>query len=228
MILPPKFANDVPFGISYCVSKKSLANMPWAVEFAESHEASLIQFHALGATGRGQSLSHISLDKTEKTRAYLIALLLKKSKRTAIQIDLVATEQIRRQRNDYELLNFEVAHNKLLSDLVNPLIINELGDVLPFSYGINPSFKISSINYGLLSSIEEYKNKRWKRVKSLIDYSINSIESSQEEYLDWFQYVVDNSYKKLAISASSMMASRLLKSHHSITYSETRIKQIDD
>jgi Fe-coproporphyrin III synthase len=189
------FAMGVPYGISYCVSRQSLTDMPWAVEFAAAKGAALVQFHPFAATGRGRRLvDRLGLDAADKARAYVLATLLETREGPRIQIDLAPIEAVLAQRSDYAVLGFTDARDMLLSDLINPLVIDEKGRVLPLSYGIDPQLKLGRIDSNLPTLIAHYKAEGWHDIRALLDAAFTRLDTNDEHFIDWFHHVVETSY----------------------------------
>ena len=182
----------VRFGIAFCVSQKSLTDMLWAAEFAETKGASLIQYHPFASIGRGHMLSEsMTLNESDKARAYVIAALLDISNKTAIQLDLTPVDVARTRRNDYALLKKNHSGRPLLSDLVNPLIVDELGSLTPLAYGISPRFTFGRIGDDIEAYIANYKRDGWRDLYTLLDTSFESLGASGERFVDWFYHIVE-------------------------------------
>ena len=183
------------FGISYCVSRESLADMPWAVEFAAAKGAALVQFHPFAATGRGrQHAARLSLNEADKARAYIVAALLDTGEGPAIQLDLAPVEAACARRSDYAILTLKDTRTALLSDLVNPLIIDELGRVLPLSYGINPRFALGHLGPNLAALVTRYKAEGWRDLYNLLDAAFDLLGVRSKNFVDWFYHVVETSH----------------------------------
>jgi Fe-coproporphyrin III synthase len=188
-------AMGVRYGVAYCVSRESLADMPWAVELAEAKGATLVQFHPFAATGRGRRLANrLSLSEADKARAYFIAALLDTGDGPKIHIDLAPVEAARAQRNDYTVLILGDATDMRLSDLINPLIIDEKGSVLPLSYGINERLALGRLGPDLPKLVASYKEKGWRDLCVLLDASFAVLGTHGENFVDWFYHVVETSH----------------------------------
>jgi Fe-coproporphyrin III synthase len=188
-------SKDVRFGIAYCVSRESLSDMPWAVEFAKVKGAGLVQFHPFAPIGRGRWLSdRLSLSETDKARAYVIAALLDTGKEPVIQIDLAPIGVVCERRADYSVLQLEDASKVLLSDLVNPLIVEETGLVSPLSYGIDHQFAIGMLGIDFTKLIANYKEVRWRELRTLLEKAFTRLGMNGENFVDWFYHVVNTSY----------------------------------
>lgn len=189
-------AMGVKYGVAYCVSRESLADMPWAVEFAKAKGAAFIQFHPFSDTGRGRRLANrLGLNEADKARAYFIASLLDMEESQAIHIDLAPVEVVRSLRNDCNVLVLEDANNRLLSDLINPLIIDEKGLVLPLSYGINERLALGRLGPNFPELVARYKEKGWRELCVLLDASFALLGVHGERFVDWFYHVVKTSYQ---------------------------------
>jgi pyruvate-formate lyase-activating enzyme len=188
---------DVQFGIAYCVSRESLADMPWAVEFAAEKGAGLVQFHPFAATGRGRLFAQrLNLNESEKARAYVIAALLETDEDPKIQLDLVPVAAAGTRRDDYAALSADDADSLLLSDLVNPLIIDEAGVLLPLCYGINQRLAVGNIGPNLPTSIAEFKEHGRYDLRTLVDTAFDRLGMHGERYTDWFYHLVVTSQLK--------------------------------
>lgn len=189
-------ALNVQYGISYCVSRKSLPDMPWAVEFARAKGAVLVQFHPFAALGRGRHFNnYLSLTESEKARAYVIAALLDMDQNPVIQLDLAPVEASRLRRNDYAILTLNDACSIPLSDLVNPLIIDEMGHILPLCYGIAPHYMLGQIGPDLTLLIGRYKSKGWHDLGRLLNATFEGLGLHGENFVDWFYQIVEISYE---------------------------------
>lgn len=183
------------FGIAYGVSRESISGMPWVNNFAQEKGAALVQFHPFASTGRGQQLGdRLSLRETDKARAYLIAALLDMGNEPAIQLDIAPVSIAQSRRQDYEILRLEHATHTSLSSLMNPLIIDERGLLLPLSYGIHPKLALGSLDSNIADLISLYKEGEWKDLRTLLEMSFSALDSHKEKFVDWFFHIVETSY----------------------------------
>ena len=111
-------AAGVRFGLAYGLSRPSLCDMPWAVDFAAAKGASLVQFHPFAPIGRGRTAAaHYALDAADKARAYVLAALLESANGPQIQLDLVPAAVARSRRSDYAALTVDEAQTTPLAAL---------------------------------------------------------------------------------------------------------------
>lgn len=196
---------DVKYGIAFCVSRESLADMPWAVEFAKEKGAQLVQFHPFAATGRGKRLANrLGLSDGDMARAYVIASLLEGDDLT-IQLDLAPVEIARAQRDTYTVLTAEDPDSRLLSDLVNPLIIDEYGHVFPLCYGISRRLEIGQLGPGFTTSIARYRMSGGHHdLQELLDGAFSRLGEHGEQYTDWFFHLVQTSLLESPVASRTL------------------------
>ncbi|MBX3063574.1 MAG: radical SAM protein [Anaerolineae bacterium] len=196
-------ALKLQFGFSYCVSRKSLADMPWAYEFAASAGAKLLQFHPFAATGRGSQMAEDNtLSSADFARLYVLSKLLEAHKQLAVQLDIAPVELIRDLRGDYLVLSADYVSDLSLGDMVSPLVIDETGMMYPFSYGIDPRLAIAKVDANLRAAIMAYKVAGWHRLRLLLDRAFAALDSYNGEFIDWFYHLVETS-RTLDFSLSS-------------------------
>ncbi len=182
------------YGLSFCISKRSLADMPWAFDYGQANQVSLLQFHPFAATGRGRSMAQqLSLSQEEMARAYVISKLLEAQGGSLIQLDIAPVAAARARRSDYMMLSEEVSDH-LLSDLVSPLVIEETGRIIPFSYGISPDLAIGNLGPDLSASIEEYKAIGWHKLRDVLNLAFQTLDSYDGDFIDWFYHIVRASF----------------------------------
>ncbi len=186
---------EVAFGIAFCVSHLSINDIPWIVDYAEEHNASLLQLHPFASTGRGTQMNKLlGLDGDDMVRTYVVASLLENASDIPIQLDLLPIDQIRKNRARYKVLERQSTDDVVLSDLISPIVITDEGNAIPFTYGINPNYYIGKIGMSFETSISHYKKKQWTSIRDLIDYTFSSLDDQTQRFIDWFQYMSEISY----------------------------------
>jgi MoaA/NifB/PqqE/SkfB family radical SAM enzyme len=183
----------VNVGIAFCVSSASLPDMPWAVTFAREHGAGLVQFHPFSATGRAEGRTDLALSASDLARVYLVAKLLQTDAGPQIQLDLTPVAAALSQREQYAVLETDVTSHARLADVVNPLIIDETGEVVPFCYGVHSDFSIGRVGNDLRASVRSYKETKWQGVRRLIARSFQDLGERDETFVEWFDHVARTS-----------------------------------
>lgn len=125
----------------------------------------------------------------------MAATLLESRSASAIQIDLVLSKAAQNFAHHYALFTSADASLLPLSSIVNPLIIDEHGQMLPFSYGVNSRFAISSQRAGLAEQIAEFKSEGSDRARHLLEATFERLDEQPAVFIDWFHHLVKTSYE---------------------------------
>lgn len=190
----------VIYGVSYCVSQESLADMPWALDFAQENHAKLLQFHPFAPTGRGEAFAEkLSLSDSDLARAFVISKLLASYSDLKIQLDIAAVANARERRQDYQVLSVHSCTDRPLADFLSPIVVDSTGTVLPFSYGINPELAIAHIGDELAQSIETYKEQGWLGLKDFVNHAFAALHDYEGDFIDWFYHLVKVSYTQTLV-----------------------------
>lgn len=183
--------SDVAFGIVFGVSARSLGDVPWAFECARELGAGLVHLRPLAPEGRARTMaSSWTLSEQDCARLVVLAEMLAAfgPDGPRVQVDLVATEQLCAAREQFELLRPapEVAR---LSDAVNPLVIDERGRCLPFSYGIDPGLELANLATDTGPDAFRPRPEQLARITRLLDLAFRTAEQEGALYMDWFAHL---------------------------------------
>jgi hypothetical protein len=110
-------------------------------------------------------------------------------------MDLAPVEVAQARRRDYAVLDLEDTSGKLLSDLINPLIIDETGLVSPLCYGINPRFTLGRLGSNVSIVVNQFKKERWRSFTLLLNEAFDRLGNNGEKFVDWFYHIVETSYR---------------------------------
>ncbi|HLT36921.1 MAG TPA: radical SAM protein, partial [Enhygromyxa sp.] len=128
----------IVFGIAHCVTRESIADLPWLLEYCIEQGASLLQLHPLAAVGRAAGDDPRRLRAVDLARLYLIARLFEVEAGDALQIqlDLAPIEQVLASRDRYPVLAEPAGDRRPLAELVNPVVLDEHGRLWPLAHGM--------------------------------------------------------------------------------------------
>ncbi len=183
--------SDVPFALAFGVSTHSLPDIPWAYERAREVGASLLHLRPLVSTGRAQDLSNDwFLSAEDCARLFVLGGLLDYGTTIVprVQVDLVGVHQLEDAIKQFPSLTPGAAID-VLSDHVNPIVIDDAGRMLPFTYGINRAFLIGELTTGFKDTLACYKHHGGPRLATLIERAFADAKHQGFEYLDWFAHV---------------------------------------
>ena len=203
--------SKVAFALAFGVSRHSLADVPWAYERAREVGASLVHLRPLVSTGRAHNLgSEWFLTEEDCARLVVLGALLGPTtvEHPRVQVDLVAVEELAGANNDL-LSSLFKAPVRLLSDLVNPLVINDAGALVPFTYDIHAAYGITNLTADFSQAIERYKEDGAFRIAGLLQAAFGNANEEGRKYLDWFAHLTRVSLELGAVQGHRRAATLL-------------------
>lgn len=189
----------VPFGIAHTVTSTSLPHLPELFELCESSGASLFQLHPLTLEGRAaEHCSDQTLSRSDLARLFLLAELfrIQGGGTVAVQLDLIQARHIVARQESYGVLRDRSTRLPTLSDIVNPLVVDERGQLWPLALGMASSQRIAgaSSEFGLWSDgIQQYVEHRGEKFRTLLVDAIAEAEKEPDAFLDWYALLVARS-----------------------------------
>jgi len=195
---------QVPFGIAYGVSRRSLPDLPWAFERAKEVGASLLHLRPLVKQGRANELSNDwMLSQEDCARVVLIGDLLNSgpAHQPRVQVDLVTSQELSGARGQFQVLQ-EVGSVTTLSDAVNPLVIDDRGRCLAFTYGIHPRYAVADLMADWREELAQFKAHGVQSIVELLEAAFERA-SEANEYVDWFEHVTALSHSIVSNAADS-------------------------
>ena len=127
----------IPFGFIFTLTQRNLHELRWVTAFAVEQGASLLQIHPLEEVGRGMTeLRGQRPDEIEASFAYLqtIRMQAEVGNALAVRVDLVDRERLREAADRLNAGTCDIrAEDRPLSDIINPLVIEPDGAVVPCS-----------------------------------------------------------------------------------------------
>ena len=197
-------SSGVPFGIAFCVSSVSLADIMWVYDFAKSQEARLLQLRPLVLEGRARDrMPELSLSNADRVRLAVVAQLLSSDDPTLphIQLDLVSRAALAQARPAFTLLDRSgELPKKHLSDLVNPLVVEADGRIVPFAYGFKQTYQIARAGAGCARGIAEFKHGRVHELAALLERTLRDLAASKDLYVDWYAELMARSHRSEQVS----------------------------
>lgn len=178
----------IRFALAHCVTRDSIEDLPWLLEFAVEQGAVAMQLHPLTLLGRGTECASMALTQSELARVFLIAELLRaEAGDTAIQLDLVATRDAIARQGDYAALG-PAAIGLPLSALVNPIVMDEHGALWPLAYGMAPAMRIDAEGDGW-SAVQRTRADGAARLRGLLQGALTELERTWPRFVDWYGFV---------------------------------------
>lgn len=124
-------------GISFTLTDESWEQLPALIEYAEAKGVNIFQIFPLERNGRA-AFNKYSLSSETMMRAYLISQILDENSTTDIHFNCFSKSNLKKLSScSLEDTDQEMA------DIIDLVVLNEHGELLPYTYGLSPLFKIT-------------------------------------------------------------------------------------
>ncbi|MBK8228406.1 MAG: radical SAM protein [Flavobacteriales bacterium] len=181
-----------PVAAAISITRDALPELPELAMHLASLGARALQIRPVALAGRARTMEGFApYSETDRARLYLVALALGDELAASVRVscDLVPAMGLWQQRDAYAGLlgscQDTAYHERLLSDLVNPLVITDEGALKPIAYDFNERFNIAHIDGLSDESIARYKQKRLAPFQSLLGSVLHDCRT-RKEMVDWF------------------------------------------
>lgn len=148
----------IPFGFIFTLTQFNLNELAWVAKFAVEEGAQLLQIHPLEEVGRAaEVLSGENPDETERSFAFIEIHRLKAvwAGRLDIQLDLVHRDTLSSNPDTvfaHDINENEMSHMSLAA-IVNPLVIEPDGTVVPLQYGLSRQYALGNLHAAPLRAL---------------------------------------------------------------------------
>lgn len=85
-----------------------------------------------------------------------------------------------------------------LSDLANPLIIDERGRLIPFAYGMAPRYRIAESLDDLHARVQAFKRDGVAVLRELVTAGLDTLSDDPDACVDWYDHLTSVSHRLLA------------------------------
>jgi len=205
--------SGIQFGFIHTLTRESWEHLLWIADFANRHGASLLQVHPLEMIGRADSLMQSSCVQDETNlRAYLllVALALKYQKLMPIQYDVLNTDYVKQNPSSVYAEDFKSDNVKksTLSELMNPLVVESDGYVVPVSFGFSKRYAICNItNQRFSTGQSNYLNDgKYDGFRKICKDVFRDIMNSKNLVLfNWYELITNKSHALSKLTADSYL-----------------------
>jgi len=186
---------NIPFGFIHSITNESWDSLLWLGEFAQDNGAKLLQLHPLEMYGRAvNEMPDYALDQTLLHKIFFLATYLKSKYEPEIfiQLDFLHREYIREFPQSVNVISNSTA-DKQLSEIINSIIIDENGDVLPVGYGFSKKYQIGSIRNtnNIKNMFADFTATKLNKLLALFEQAYNQIISDQEiDLVNWNELII--------------------------------------
>lgn len=188
-------SNKIPFGFIHTVTKHSWNSILWLADFAHQHGAKLLQLHPLEMYGRAvDEMQHFGLNQSRLHKVFVLASYLKSKYQSEmfVQLDLLHKEYIKEFPQSVNILSHSKVENNI-SDILNTIIVNENGEIVPIGYGFSNRFKIGNVTAsgGYDRMFENYMDVKIPLIKRLFQESYEKIIHDEDrDLVNWNELII--------------------------------------
>ncbi len=181
----------MPFAIVHTLRRSSFEELEWLLHFAIDEGAAALRLHPLEQVGQGQHLDAEALSPLDVSRAYLWALAAD-SCRLRVEVDLVNSERLRRDPTTVWPAARAAAATTMapsFTQLVDTLVVEPDGRVVPFTYGIDPAFDL-----GRYDDAETLFDDPWRwddLVRPLAERALREAAERTAPFFNWYEHLVE-------------------------------------
>jgi len=186
-----------PVAAAISLTRDALPDLPDLADHLVGLGAKALQVRPVALAGRARTMQDLSsYTSTDQLRLYLIVLALQEelADQAAVHCDLAPARGLWQQRDAYAALLATCTRpgsaeepERLLAELVNPLVITESGTLKPIAYDFNSCFDVASIGTLSRAQLTEYKQQRLTDLRMLIGGALAGLEG-KDGLVDWFDY----------------------------------------
>ncbi|MDN5213152.1 radical SAM protein [Fulvivirgaceae bacterium BMA12] len=157
-------------GIVFALTDQSWEFLPDIFSYGKSRNVSIIQIHPLERVGRAKSSNGISLSLDNLKRAYLLNSVISSQYPFYVQFDALSKDTAIRTMTPKD--GIEVA-----AEAIDLLVMNEKGEVLPYTYGIPNNWQVANLNKTSLNEGWQYfKENKFLPFQKWCEDTIGSIK----------------------------------------------------
>jgi len=189
--------NGRPVAAAISLTRETIPDLPDLADHLVGLGAKALQVRPVALAGRARTMADTSsFTSADQARLYLVVLALQEELTDQVQVhcDLAPARRLWQQREAYAALlatcdqqGTDDPADRLLADLVNPLVITETGTLKPIAYDFNSCFDIASIETLSREQLAYYKQHNLLDLQALIGGALARLQGN-EGLVDWFDY----------------------------------------
>jgi Fe-coproporphyrin III synthase len=186
-----------PFGFIHTITPQSWKSLLWLGEMAYEKGAKLLQLHPLEMYGRAATkLSQFSFDDTLAHQAFILANYLrsKYDGKMIVQLDLLHRDYIEAFPQVVNTFDRQCAQKEGIAGLLDTIIVEETGRILPFAYGFSNEFTIGNVHTFENDLFDRFLVEKIPVLEELFRQTLNKILDNKEtDIVNWNEMLVNES-----------------------------------
>ena len=189
----------IPFSVIHTVTEATLPHLRWLAETAKCMGARSLQLHPLELTGRALvELRDAAPCGEVAARTYLMSQLLKQDLGPdfTVRADLFNRETLRKNPKHVFAERVPSATELCLSDLVNPIVLEPDGSVVPVCYGFDGRFQIADATLSACDlQVRDWISKKYSEFQDLAISTLDDVlEANGYPFFNWYELLASRSH----------------------------------
>lgn len=186
-----------PFGFIHTITPQSWQSLLWLAEMAAEKGAGLLQLHPLEMYGRAaNTLSDHYFDDTLAHQAYILCNYLhsKYADKMVVQLDLLHRDYIETFPQIVNAFGRQCAQKGGLANMLDTIIVEETGRILPVSYGFSNKLAIGNVHSFGDDLFERFIAEKIPVIKEIFRETLHKIINDKEaDIVNWNELLVNES-----------------------------------
>jgi sulfatase maturation enzyme AslB (radical SAM superfamily) len=195
------------FGFIHTITPDSWDALLWLGGFAFDNGAKLLQLHPLEMYGRAtETLSGMAVNDTLAHQAYIMAnyLQVKYDGKMTVQLDLLHRDYLEAFPQVVDTFSRQCAKKGTLPDLLDTIIVEETGRILPIAYGFNPVYTIGNVHAFDEHLFDKFITAKIPAIKALFAATLEKILlNHQSDIVNWSEILIAESKTMAPVQAAA-------------------------
>jgi hypothetical protein len=185
-------ASGLPVGAAISLTRDAIPELPELAIHLVGLGARSLQIRPVARAGRARSLARGAFHRpVDHARLYLVVLALREELPDEVRVncDLAPAQGLWEERDAYAGLLADCAdlprEERLLADLVNPLVITDTGALKPIAYDFDARFDLPSLERLSVEPLKDYKRNGLADLQALVGGALAGLRD-RHDLVDWF------------------------------------------
>ncbi|PWT72358.1 MAG: hypothetical protein C5B59_15925 [Bacteroidetes bacterium] len=193
-------AQNKAWGFIHTITPQSWDSLLWLGAFAFEQGAKLLQLHPLEMYGRASTqMADMTLQDTLRHQAYILAnyLQAKYAGKMIIQLDLLHRDYLEAFPQVVNSFDRMCSKKGRLPDLLDNLVVEETGRIIPVAYGFNPVFSIGNVHDFGNHLFQQFIEEKIPDIRSLyFDTLVKILSNKEMDIINWSEILVKESWRR--------------------------------
>ena len=190
------------FGFIHTITGQSWKQLLWLAEFAKENGAHLLQLHPLENFGRARESFNYSLPQEILYKSYILFHYIrdKYNGEMHVQLDYLHKEHIKEFPALVNISAVDTDDPGKLGKLINTIIVDEQGDIVPIAYGFSKRYLLGNIyQFDPSENIfEKFLLDKARDLYSDFQEAYDFVMQHEEEMINWNELIVEKASRVMS------------------------------